>query len=110
MTALLAHDFRAVDTAQRLCDVLTATHQLSCEVRGGYGLALVAMRCGLVVWCNGEWFWWCAGWDRQRRRPVYAFCRVDELEQAARRVAFHCARLREWQTQRRQAGEGASCS
>ncbi|MGW4423807.1 hypothetical protein, partial [Streptosporangium sp. NPDC004631] len=58
------------------------------------GLALVAVCAGLVVWSDGDRFWWCAGWDTRRRRFVYAFHRASEPDQAADRVARHYARLR----------------
>ncbi|MGW4426601.1 hypothetical protein, partial [Streptosporangium sp. NPDC004631] len=59
------------------------------------GLALVAVCAGLVVWSDGDRFWWCAGWDTRRRRFVYAFHRASEPEQAAQRVALHHSRLRQ---------------
>ncbi|MEV0150957.1 MULTISPECIES: hypothetical protein [unclassified Nonomuraea] len=49
---------------------------------------------GLVVWCDGVWFWWRAGWDDRRERVIYARHTATEPSRAARRVAFRYADLR----------------
>ncbi|WP_155129097.1 hypothetical protein [[Actinomadura] parvosata] len=64
------------------------------EVHDGYGLALVSVWVGLVVWCDGERYWWRAGWDPHRRRVIYAYHPVLEPERAARRVASRYSALR----------------
>ena len=87
-----SYDTRAVQAAERLRHAL-ARHGIACDVHDGYGLALVSVWAGLVVWCNGDRFWWCAGWDAHRRRPVYASHRGSEPDRAADRIARHYARL-----------------
>ncbi|MEV6034620.1 hypothetical protein AB0L65_25925 [Nonomuraea sp. NPDC052116] len=42
------------------------------DVHDGYGLTLVSVWIGLVVWCDGELFWWRSGWDERRKRVIYA--------------------------------------
>ncbi|MEU9831673.1 hypothetical protein AB0D67_09020 [Streptosporangium sp. NPDC048047] len=64
------------------------------DVHDGYGLALVSVRDGLVVWCNGERFWWQAGWDERGGRPAYASRPVSGAEEVARLVVARCAELR----------------
>ncbi|MGW0067686.1 hypothetical protein ACWDUI_09495, partial [Streptosporangium sandarakinum] len=49
-------------TAERLRRALEALGVVV-DVHDGYGLALVSVWDGLVVWCNGDRFWWQAGWD-----------------------------------------------
>lgn len=68
---------------------------VAADVHDGYGLALVSVWAGLVVWCNGERFWWRAGWDVRRARPVYASNPVSETDRAAHRIAARCAELRQ---------------
>ncbi|MGP3920161.1 hypothetical protein [Nonomuraea sp. 10N515B] len=68
---------------------------ISADVHEGYQLALVSVWVGLVVWCDGERFWWRTGWDEGRKRAVYAWHPVADLSRAARRIAFRYAELRE---------------
>ncbi|WP_084965937.1 hypothetical protein [Thermoactinospora rubra] len=49
---------------------------------------------GLVVWCDGERFWWRSGWDERRQRTVYAWHPAHDPEHAARRVFFRYRDLR----------------
>lgn len=42
------------------------THGIASDVHDGYGLALVSVWVGLVVWCDGARFWWRTGWDARR--------------------------------------------
>ena len=65
------------------------------DVHDGYGLALVSVWVGLVVWCHGGRFWWRTGLDLRRDRFVYAWHCSTEPARAARRVAFQYAELRE---------------
>ncbi|MGV9323781.1 hypothetical protein [Streptosporangium sandarakinum] len=60
----------------------------------GHELALVSVWVGLVVWCNGDRFWWQAGWDEQCGRPAYVSRPVSGVEEVARLVAARCAELR----------------
>ncbi|MFI6603011.1 hypothetical protein ACIBHX_42795 [Nonomuraea sp. NPDC050536] len=43
---------------------------ISTDVHEGFGLALVSVWVGLVVWCDGERYWWRTAWDARRKRPV----------------------------------------
>ncbi|MEU7901181.1 hypothetical protein AB0B45_51220 [Nonomuraea sp. NPDC049152] len=79
--------------AERLASAL-AEHGIAADVHDGYGLALISVWVGLVVWCDGERFWWRAGWDAIRRRVVYAWHPAIEPVWAARRIAFRYADLR----------------
>lgn len=87
------YDSRAVQAAERLRDAL-ARRQIAADVHDGYGLALVSVWTGLIVGCNGDRYWWCAGWNAQERRAMYASNRCSDPEQAAARVARRYARLR----------------
>ncbi|MFI7706291.1 hypothetical protein [Nonomuraea sp. NPDC049480] len=71
------------------------TRGISADVHEGYRLALVWVWVGLVVWCDGEGFWWRTGWDEGRKRAVYAWHPVADLGRAVRRIAFRYAELRE---------------
>ncbi|MET8870320.1 hypothetical protein ABZW11_45915 [Nonomuraea sp. NPDC004580] len=81
-----------VVAAERL-QVALKDHDVTAEVHDGYGLALVSVWVGLVVWCDGAWFWWRVGWNEQRRQVMYARHPADEPARAARRVAFRYAEL-----------------
>ncbi|NUW38326.1 hypothetical protein HTZ77_44060 [Nonomuraea sp. SMC257] len=59
----------------------------------GYGLALVSVWVGLVVWSDGERYWWRTGWDADRKRVIYARHPAVEPARAARRIAFRYADL-----------------
>jgi hypothetical protein len=89
-------DIPAVRAAEQLRLTL-AHHSIDARVYGGYGLALLTVG-PMIVWCNGERFWWCAGWDARKRRPVYGSQQVSQIERTARRVVFHCTRLHEPQS------------
>lgn len=83
----------AVDAAGKLRDAL-AQHKITADVHDGYGLALVSVWAGLVVWSNGDRFWWNAGWDDRRRCAVYASQPTSETVRAAQRIAFRYVELR----------------
>ncbi|SFK00481.1 hypothetical protein SAMN05216275_11589 [Streptosporangium canum] len=68
---------------------------IASDVHDGYGLALVSVWVGLVVWCDGERVWWRTGWDARRGRSVYAWHPANDPVRAARRVVFRYAELRE---------------
>ncbi|NUW33655.1 hypothetical protein HTZ77_19770 [Nonomuraea sp. SMC257] len=70
-------------------------HQIGSDVHQGYGLALVSVWVGLVVWCDGERYWWRTGWDALRKRVVYAWHPALEPVRAARRVALRYTYLRD---------------
>ncbi|MFC4006701.1 hypothetical protein ACFOY2_05680 [Nonomuraea purpurea] len=71
-----------------------AAQGVSADVHDGYGLSLVSVWIGLVVWCDGEWYWWRAGWDDRRKQVLYARHPTIEPSRAARRIAFCYADLR----------------
>lgn len=78
-------------------------HQgIDAEVHDGYGLALVSVWVGLVVWCDGRRFWWRTGWNPDRHRVIYAWHPASDPLGAARRVAMRYAELRS-----RQASESS---
>ncbi|WP_103955519.1 hypothetical protein [Nonomuraea solani] len=60
----------------------------------GYGLALVSVWAGLVVWCHGGRYWWRAAWDARRQRVIYAWHPFTEPARAADRIARRYAQLR----------------
>ncbi|WP_157549174.1 hypothetical protein [Nonomuraea candida] len=67
---------------------------INSDVHDGYGLALVSVWVGLVVWCDGERFWWRTGWNTDRRRVIYAWHPARDPFRAARRIAMRYAELR----------------
>ncbi|MGW4793957.1 hypothetical protein ACWEPC_16290 [Nonomuraea sp. NPDC004297] len=67
---------------------------VTADVHDGYGLALVSVWVGLVVWCDGQQFWWRTGWNAARRRVVYAWHPAIDPVRAAHRVAMLYADLR----------------
>jgi len=91
---LIPTGMSAVETAESLRAQL-ADRQIACDVHDGYGLALVSVWVGLVVWCDGDRFWWRTGWNFQRGRFVYAWHPATDPERAAHRIALMYADLRE---------------
>ncbi|WP_143043882.1 hypothetical protein [Nonomuraea jiangxiensis] len=83
--------------AEALADALAA-RGVSADVHDGYGLALVSVWAGLVVWCHGGRYWWRSGWDARRYRVIYAWHPATEPARAAHRVARRYAQLRESHT------------
>ncbi|MFI7462814.1 hypothetical protein [Nonomuraea sp. NPDC049646] len=71
---------------------------ISADVHTGYGLALVSVWVGLVVWCDGQRFWWRTGWNADRHRVIYAWHPATDPRGAARRIAMRYAELRSRQT------------
>ncbi len=69
-------------------------HGIVADVHDGYGLALVSVWVGLIVWCDGERFWWRTGWDDRRQRFTYTWHPAADPVRAARRIAFRYAALR----------------
>lgn len=67
---------------------------IDADVHDGYGLALVSVWVGLVVWCDGGRFWWRTGWNPERHRVIYAWHPADDPFRAARRIARRYAELR----------------
>ncbi|MET9339349.1 hypothetical protein [Nonomuraea sp. NPDC003804] len=70
-------------------------HGVAADVHDGYGLALVSVWVGLVVWCDGYRYWWRTGWNAERRRVIYAWHPANEPDRAARRVLLRYNELRE---------------
>ncbi|MGJ6962777.1 hypothetical protein ACSDR0_12795 [Streptosporangium sp. G11] len=83
-----------VETAETLRVQLTG-REIACDIHDGYGLALVSVWVGLVVWCDGDRFWWRTGWSVQRGRFVYAWHPATDPERAAHRIALMYTDLRE---------------
>ncbi|MDR8407812.1 hypothetical protein MTP10_03560 [Nonomuraea sp. 3-1Str] len=71
-----------------------AAKGVAADVHDGYGLALVSVWVGLVVWCDGNHFWWRTGWNAGRRRVIYAWHPAIDPVRAAHRVAMRYADLR----------------
>ncbi|MFI9597065.1 hypothetical protein [Nonomuraea sp. NPDC052265] len=71
-----------------------ALHGITTDVNDGYGLAVLSVWHGLVVWTNGDLLWWLAGWNDRRARAVYAWHSTADLERAARRIAARYRDLR----------------
>ncbi|MBN6052134.1 hypothetical protein JYK22_09340, partial [Nonomuraea sp. RK-328] len=92
-TASDARSLAANDAAEELRAELSEAGILA-DVHIGYGPALVSVWIGLVVWCDGERYWWRTGWDADRKRVIYAWHPAVEPARAARRIAFRYADLR----------------
>jgi hypothetical protein len=82
------------ESAKQLCDALTA-HKIKADVHDGYGIALVSVWVDLVVACDQQLFWWRTGWNRRRRRPIYARHSTGDVVHAAERIARRYAELRQ---------------
>jgi hypothetical protein len=67
---------------------------INADVHDGYGLALVSVWVGLVVWCDGWRYWWRTGWNVDRRRVIYAWHPATDPLRAARRIEMRYAELR----------------
>ncbi|MER6515111.1 hypothetical protein ABT158_50505 [Nonomuraea sp. NPDC001636] len=63
-----------------------ALYGITTDVNDGYGLAAVSVWRDLVVWTNGDLFWWRAGWNDRRHRPVYAWHSTADPARAVRRI------------------------
>ncbi|WP_344479933.1 hypothetical protein [Nonomuraea monospora] len=101
---------QAVLAAKRLRKTFETEHGIHADIHEGYGLALVSIWVGLVVWCDGEWYWWRAGWDDRRKRVLYARHPAIEPSRAACRIAFHYAHLRESHTLSSPVAGGSPCA
>ena len=62
----------AAAAAEELRRVLEEVYAIKAYVHDGYGLAVVSVWVGLLVWCDGALFRWRAGWDPSGKRAVYA--------------------------------------
>ncbi|MEV5413615.1 hypothetical protein AB0K60_32900 [Thermopolyspora sp. NPDC052614] len=69
-------------------------HGIAADVNGGYGLAVVSVCADLLVWTDGDRFWWRTRWNPRRRRYSLAWHPAADSERAARRIAFRLAQLR----------------
>ncbi|MED7928446.1 hypothetical protein SMD20_29605 [Nonomuraea sp. LP-02] len=81
---------RSETEAAALADALAA-QGIPADVHDGYGLALVSVWAGLVVWCHGGRYWWRSAWDARRQRVIYAWHPSSDPAQAAYRVALRYA-------------------
>ncbi|MGN9840859.1 hypothetical protein ACTMTI_22325 [Nonomuraea sp. H19] len=84
------HPLRAARDIGQALEVLG----VPADIHDGYGLALVSVWVGLVVWCDGDRYWWRTGWDPHRKQVIYAYHSVLDPERAARRIASRYADLR----------------
>ncbi|GAA1708444.1 hypothetical protein [Nonomuraea bangladeshensis] len=84
---------QAALSADLLRQTLQREHGIQADIHAGYDLALVSVWVGLVVWCDGDRFWWRTGWDPERKRAIYAWHPAIEPERAAHRIAFRYADL-----------------
>lgn len=88
----------AVEAAQRLQQELAGLG-IDSDVHDGYGLALVSVWSGLVVWTDGRVFRWKSGQDASGR-PARdglgwdAYSPANDPVSTARRVAARYAELR----------------
>lgn len=81
--------------AERLSDELAALG-IRTDVHEGYGLALVSVLAGLVVWTDGRCYrWWSGRQSRRTQRWVYAFGPADDPVTTARRIAARYKDLRQ---------------
>ncbi|MEV0619803.1 hypothetical protein AB0I81_41245 [Nonomuraea sp. NPDC050404] len=94
--------------AAALADAL-AVQGVSAEVHDGYGVALVSVWAGLVVWCHGGRYWWRSAWDARRQRVIYAWHSSTEPARAAHRIALRYAQLREAHTPSAPTAGGQPC-
>ncbi|HEX4815204.1 MAG TPA: hypothetical protein VFV66_20875 [Nonomuraea sp.] len=85
---------QAGSSAELLREILQNEQGIQADTHIGYDLALVSVWVGLVVWCDGEWYWWRAGWNDRGKRVLYARHPASEPSRAARRIAFRYADLR----------------
>ncbi|MFF0309384.1 hypothetical protein ACFYSC_18315 [Streptosporangium sp. NPDC004379] len=106
--AMPADGLSPLDTARFLHAELEL-NGISSEVHAGYGLALVSVVVGLVVWCDGDRFWWRTGWDDRRERFTYAWHPAIEPARAARRIAFRYEDLHDAHPSSGVTAEGARC-
>ncbi|MET8000983.1 hypothetical protein [Nonomuraea glycinis] len=93
MTSSLMVAIDPCESAETLRDALWRDG-IESDVHDGYGLALVSVWVGLVVWCDGWRFWWRTGWNADRHRVVYAWHPANDPFRAAQRVARRYAELR----------------
>lgn len=96
MTAVLLDGAGTVEAAEELRTAL-ARHGIAADIHDGYGLALVSVWVGLVVWCHGGRFSWRIGWNARQHRPIYAWHPATEPVRTAHRVALRYAELRQLQ-------------
>lgn len=87
------HNVMPLDAALTLRARL-AEHGIAADVNDGYGLAVVSVWAGLVVWCDLEHYWWRNGSTGKHGRPVYAFHPISDPLRAAVRVARRYGQLR----------------
>ncbi|WP_406311238.1 hypothetical protein OHA77_20625 [Streptosporangium sp. NBC_01639] len=107
--AFVAGSISPLDTAKSLQAELER-QEIFADVHDGYGLALVSVWVGLIVWCDGDRFWWRTGWDDRRKRFTYAWHPAIEPARAAHRVAFRYRDLRNAPPPSESIAESAPCS
>ncbi|MGW5688888.1 hypothetical protein [Nonomuraea sp. NPDC003754] len=83
----------ADEVAEQLQVQLHAAHRIDSVVRHGEGVALVLISTDLVVWTDGDTWWWRTGQTTRRGRWIYARASTENVATAARRIALRCAEL-----------------
>ncbi|WP_285779936.1 hypothetical protein [Microtetraspora sp. NBRC 13810] len=83
--------------AQQLCHTLD-NQGIAAGFHAGFGLALIPVWPGLVVWSDGSRFWWRTGWDAERRRFTYDRHPATDPTHAALRIVTRYAQLRAGQS------------
>ncbi|MBB5075492.1 hypothetical protein [Nonomuraea endophytica] len=84
---------QALSAAQDLQHALDR-HGIPTDVNDGYGLAVLSVWSGLLVWCDERLYWWRTGWAPKGRRAIYAWHSTLEPVRTAHRVALRYADLR----------------
>ncbi|MEV0196293.1 hypothetical protein [Nonomuraea sp. NPDC050691] len=88
-TMWLVPGLRSADAAaEQLQTQLHAAHRIASEVRHGDGVALVLISTELVVWTDGDIWWWWTGHTTGRGRWIYARASTGNVATTARRVAL----------------------
>ena len=78
----------ADEAAEQLQVQLHAEHRIASEVHHGDGVALVLISTGLVVWTDGDIWWWWTGHTTGRGRWIYNHVSTGNVATAARRIAL----------------------
>ncbi|MEU6718676.1 hypothetical protein ABZ897_45040 [Nonomuraea sp. NPDC046802] len=94
-TRRLVPGLRPADkAAEQLQAQLHAAHRIASEVRHGDGVALVLISTDLVVWTDGDIWWWWTGHTTGRGRWIYNHASTANAATAARRIAFRYEEIR----------------
>lgn len=83
----------SASAAERLAEELRKLG-MPADVHQGFGVALVSVWIGLIVWTNGVSYHWWSGAVSSRGRWLYAYSPVGDPVTTARRIADRYAQLR----------------